>query len=154
MENEGFSKPLDDMGDSRKGEMVITSESANYLNETGKWSKFLAIIGFILVAVFVGMGLFAGTIFSTLGQEANMPFPSFLFGAIYIGMGVLYFFPVYYLFNFATHVAKAFKDRDSRTLNQAFANLKSHYKFIGILTAIGIGFYVLGIFIALMSSLM
>lgn len=145
MENENLSSPLDHMAGSSNGDLSISPEIAQYLNETGKWAKFLAILGFIGTGFMVLVGLFSGTMLSSMdmAQQTGMPVPGFVFGLIYVVIGILYFFPLYYLYNFSTKIRNAINSRNNLLLAEAFKNLKSHYKFIGILAAIMIGLYIL-----------
>jgi hypothetical protein len=58
-------------------------------------------------------------------------------------MGLLYFFPVLYLFNFSKKMKNALSNNKTVDFTLAFKNLKSHYKFIGIFTIVIISMYVL-----------
>lgn len=138
MENENI---IDAGSSYNNGQLTVSPLASGYLNETGKWGKFLAIIGFCFIGLIVLGGLFAGTIFSSMGSD--LPFPGFMMGLIYVLLGALYFFPVYYLFKFSSQVRAALATKDSHALDSAFENLKSHYKFIGILMIITLGIYVL-----------
>ena len=137
MENENII----DTGSYNNSQLTVSPLASGYLNETGKWGKFLAIVGFCFVGLIVMLGLFAGTIFSSMGEA--LPFPGFLMGLIYVAIGLLYFFPVYYLFKFSNQVRTALISKNSQQLDSAFENLKSHYKFIGILMIITLSMYVL-----------
>jgi hypothetical protein len=61
----------------------------------------------------------------------------------YLLVALLYFFPVYYLFQFSVKMKAALAQQSSELLQQAFENLKSHYKFMGILMIVVLGFYVI-----------
>jgi hypothetical protein len=125
-------------------QLFISPIASGYLNETGKWGKFIAVVGFCFVGLMVVGGLFAATIFSTMGSaNPAMPFPGFLVGGIYAVLGALYFFPFYYLFKFATELKTALVSTNNQLLDSAFENLKSHYKYIGILMIIMLCSYVL-----------
>lgn len=137
MENENII----DTGSYNNSQLTVSPLASGYLNETGKWGKFLAIVGFCVIGLIVMIGLFAGTIFSSMGEA--LPFPGFLMGLIYVAVGLLYFFPVYYLFKFSNQVRTALINKNSQQLDSAFENLKSHYKFIGILMIITLSMYVL-----------
>jgi hypothetical protein len=63
------------------------------------------------------------------------------FSAIYIVIALMYFFPIYYLFQFSSKIKNAFKFNDNEQLNASFEYLKSHYKFMGILALIFVSFY-------------
>lgn len=143
-------------------ELSLNKQAKSFLLETAKWSKFLAIMGFIMVGFMVIGGLFFGSI---MGAVANLsgdasslaelgPF-GFL-GLIYVAMALLYFFPIWYLFKFATQMQMALKTDGEAQLTAAFSNLKSHYKFVGIFTIVILSIYVLmflfsGIFFAAMN---
>ncbi|UII32309.1 DUF5362 family protein [Fulvivirga ulvae] len=146
MENENLSSPLDHMAGSGKSDLAISSEMAGYLDVAGKWGKFIAILGFIGTGFMVLAGLLSGTVLSSMGQDTGMPIPGFAFGLIYVVMAVLYFFPLYYLFNFSSNIRNAVRSGNNHQLTVAFKNLKSHYQFIGILMVVLIGIYVLAIF--------
>src|SRR5688572_23259299 len=131
MENEKF---VNTGTSPYNAQLVVSPIASEYLKETGRWGKFLAIVGFCAVGLMVVGGLFAGTIFSLMGSApSDMPFPGFMLGVIYAVLGLLYFFPIYYLFKFSTNLKAALISRNNQLLDSAFENLKSHYKYIGIL---------------------
>lgn len=131
--------------------LKISYNSTYFLRETAKWGKFLSILGFCFIGIIVLVGLFAGSIFSKLGNQ--LPFPGFVIGIFYIIIAVIYFFPIYYLFKFSTHTKKALNETSNTDLESALENLKSHYKYISILMIIVLGFYVLVGGIAFLTAL-
>lgn len=138
MENENII----DSGVSYPGDkLIVSSQASGYLNETGRWAKFLAILGFCFIGLCVVVAMFAGTIFSSMGSE--LPYPGYMFAGIYLVIGFLYFFPVYYLFRFSNKIRTALYTKSNPDLDSAFENLKAHYKFIGIMMIIVMSFYVL-----------
>ncbi len=129
-------------------ELSLNKQSKSFLLETAKWSKFLAIMGFIMIGFLVFFGLFFGTImtaFSQINPAASglENAPMGFLGLIYVGMALLYFFPIWYLYKFATKMKMALKTDDEAELTEAFSNLKSHYKFVGIFTIIILALYLL-----------
>lgn len=78
---------------------------------------------------------------------ANNPFMAIkgFIGLIYILFALLYFFPIYYLFNYAKGTKRALESGNSEVLSKALVNLKSHHKFLGIMTIVIISLYVIGI---------
>lgn len=137
--------------DSKKN-FELSEDAQGFLKETAKWGYFLSILGFISLGLMVLLAVFIGTIFSALssfssGMNPMMGIGSGFFSAIYLFMAALYFFPIYYLFQFSSNTKKAFKNNDNDLLTASFGYLKSHYKFIGITAIVFISFYVL-IFIA------
>jgi hypothetical protein len=131
--------------------MYLTDESKSFLKETAKWAYFLSIMGFIGIALLVLLALFMGTLFTTLGSlggEAAMGAMGAMgalgggfITAIYLVIAVIYFFPVYYLFQFASKAKAAFATNNNEQLNASFEYLKSHYKFIGVVTLVSLILY-------------
>jgi amino acid transporter len=121
-----------------KFELQLDQTAKDFLKETAKWAYFLAILGFIGIVLIVVIAIFAGVIFSTLGNTVpGMAVYGGSFGTIisvvYFLLAAVYFFPVYYLFKFASNGKKAFKDNDTEALTASLGYLKSHYKFVGIM---------------------
>ena len=65
---------------------------------------------------------------------------------------ILYYFPISYLYQFSENTKKAIENNDNNTIRDAFEFLKSHYKFMGILTIILLSFYAIMIFIGLIGA--
>ncbi|WP_268034650.1 DUF5362 family protein [Algoriphagus sp. PAP.12] len=131
----------------KKPSLTIPDTSLPLLAETGRWGNFLAILGFIGTGLMVLVGLFAGSIFSSLGSEfSNNPFSGgmgIFMGLFYALIGLVYFFPSLYLYRFSDKIKKAIIQRDSDVLASALENQKSLYKFMGVFCIVSIGLYVL-----------
>lgn len=82
-------------------ETELTASAVSFLRESAKWSKFLAIIGFIGIGFMVLAAIIMGFSFASMGNEMGMmmPYPPILISLIYIVMAAVYFMPVYYLYN-------------------------------------------------------
>ena len=126
----------------------VTPESRSYLLEAAKWARFVSIVGFVflglfaLVFLFLGGNLFASGFADELGGEfgAMGGVATFLYLAF---MGAILFFPNYYMYNFSSRIITAINSKSSLDLTDGFKNLKSLFKFYGIMFAIILGFYVL-----------
>ena len=130
-------------------ELQVDHNGSAHLKEAARWAKFLAVLGFIVCGLMVVGALFAGTImaaFSSLtpGGSAGAIGGAFV-SIVYILCALLYFFPCLYLYNFGAKMQVALRANDQEQLNLSFKNIKSYYRFIGILTIIGLGFMVLGL---------
>ena len=129
-------------------DLQIDPFTSNHLSEAAKWAKFLAIIGFIVCGIMALMGLFAGTFMGTFlssGSGVDMPGAGAAAGiaaTVFLLLFVLlYFFPCLYLFRFATRMQRALRTNDQQQLVSSFANLKSTFKYLGIVTIIFIAIY-------------
>ena len=132
--------------------LQLNEQAISALKEGAKWSYFLSILGFIGVGLMVLAAVFMSLIFSSLptgvGSEYNNqigfnPFSaaSGFISFLYIIISVLYFFPIYYLYKYATGIKNALAVRDSILLSDALVYLKSHHKFLGITALVVISLY-------------
>jgi amino acid transporter len=130
-------------------ELQLDQPSTAYLGEAAKWAKFLAIMGFIFCGLMIIIALFAGSIMgaamSAAGGGMSSMFGSGLLTAVYIIFAAVYFFPCLFLFRFASQMQEAVRNHEQNKLQGSFKNLKSCFRFLGILTIIVLCFYVLGI---------
>lgn len=138
---------------------VLSEEIKGFLRETAKWANFLSILGFIGVGILVIFALFAGTIFLSLGAAVGSlgSIPEVAITVTYLLIAALYFFPALYLYNFAKNTKIALSTNDKTALTESFKNLKSHYKFTGILAIVFIAFiafYIISIFGALFIAIL
>ncbi len=124
--------------------LEISESAQTYLKETSGWTHFIAILGFIFVGLLVVGAIVVSLFLSAMNNEEFEPILSLLAGGIYLLVGVLYFFPILFLYRFATNMKKALEKKDNENLDKAFMNIKSHYKFMGIFTIIFIALYILG----------
>ena len=126
-------------------QLTVTKASKSYLSEIATWARFFAILGFIFIGLLLVFAFFAVPIFGTV-TKSQSGVPDDL-GSIMLVINVLiaivYFFPLYYLLQFSKKIKKALKTKNDQMLANAFQMLKSHYKFIGVLTIITISLYFL-----------
>ena len=136
-------------------QLTLNSASKNFLRETAKWAFFLSIMGFIMIALMLILAIFANTIFGmAAAMQPGVPENiGMIMSITYLILAVIYFFPVYYLLQFSNKMKKALQTKNDDNLANAFEMLKSHYKFIGVLTIITLSLYVLVIVVSLMGAL-
>ncbi|MDB2462862.1 DUF5362 family protein [Algibacter sp.] len=138
-------------------ELEVGDEIKGLLKETSSWTYFISILGFVGIGIMVVFGLFFGVIMSSAGAlGANNPYENLGFsmgylGLVYVVLGLVYFFPVLYLFNFSRKMKSALTSTNNDDFKLAFTNLKSHYKFMGIFVIVMISIYIL-IFIGAFAS--
>ena len=127
--------------------MEISQASKSYLKELSGWAMFLSVMGFITVGFLALAGIILPFIFSAIPEIAEIN-PMFALGSIFLSivyflLALIYFFPVLYLFKFASKTKKALFQNSSEVIEDAFKNLKSSFKFVGIMTIVIISFYIL-----------
>ena len=129
-----------------------------HLSEAAKWARFLAILGMIFLVLIILMGLFGSTmLFSSMnnleGDASGMAaYGSGIFAGYMIVIAVIYFFPLLFTLRFANNARTALNTNNQQALNTAFQNLKACFRFIGILTIIGLVFMAIGLIFGVMSA--
>lgn len=131
-------------------ELQIDGLSTGYLAETAKWAKFLSIVGFVVCAIMLLAGIFMGTVMGSLssmgGAAGTFAGAGSVFISIfYVAIAALYFFPCLYLYRFSIAMKTAIQTNEPIQLQASFRNLKSCFRFMGILTIIILSFYALAI---------
>ncbi|HTF81994.1 MAG TPA: hypothetical protein VL947_09720 [Cytophagales bacterium] len=144
--------------DNNLFESTSLSEDAKaYLKETAKWSRFLSILGFVMIGFIVIAAFAAGTIFTKLGTMATNPAMTAMggmgamFTVVYLLMAALYFFPTLYLYKFSVKMLGALKGNIVSSMTEAFKNLKSVFKFWGIFSIVILSFYGIILLFALLA---
>ncbi len=137
--------------------LTLNDQAVDALRVSGKWCMFLAIVGFIgiglllIVAVVMFAVMSAVPNMAMAGADTGPGVPAFaLFGAmkgllsgLYVVLAIVYFFPVYYLYKYAKGMKMSIEASNSDLLSEALVNLKSHHKFLGIMTIVMISIYIL-----------
>ena len=139
----------------------IDANSRTHLSEAARWAKFLSIVGFVLCGLIAIVGIFAGSILSSMsstfdGGYGNSPMGmrgmGAMAGVLYVAIALLYFFPCLFLYRFATKMKAALASNDQQTLNTSFQNLKVMFRFVGILTIIVLAIYAIVFLMAIIAG--
>jgi hypothetical protein len=141
---ENYSSPTEEK--SQKPELIIEKSALPHLMETSSWGKFLSIIGFFMVGLLAIMGMITSIYFNDLspGTSDKFPFPFGMFmGVFYFLIGLIYFFPILYLYKFSKKIKESVQSRDQKTLTMALDHQKSLFKFMGIFTIVMLAIYFL-----------
>jgi len=139
-----------------KNENGLSDAARRFILETAKWAKFLAIVGFVMLGLAVIAVIFmliagAALVSSFPGGGAAVGGLGFM-ALLYIAMIALYFFPTFYLYKFATKMKTGILNSDNSNIDSGFENLKSTFKFMGILMIVVLSFYALAILLALVGA--
>lgn len=129
-----------------------------HLSEAAKWARFLAILGMIFLVLIIIAGVFGSTmLFSSMsgfeGDTAGLTaYGSGIVAGYMIVIAVIYFFPLLFTLRFANNARTALNTNNQQALNTAFQNLKACFRFIGILTIIGLVFMAIGLIFGVMGA--
>ncbi|NLJ43868.1 MAG: hypothetical protein GX431_09430 [Bacteroidales bacterium] len=135
---------MDNTPEGRK--LEIGPEILNKLNSTRKWTTFLSVLGFIFLGLVIIGGLAAGlflTIFKT--SENALGFPESLLTITALVVGLIYFFPVLFLFRFSRNTRDAIHNLDNVKLTKGFRNLYLFFKIIGIIVIMVVLIYIIAL---------
>jgi hypothetical protein len=132
---------MDNIAENRKIE--IEHETLRHLNSIRKWTMFLAIFGFIILGLYIVIGVIAGTFFAAFSSGvSNHGISESLIFVLFFVFAAVFFTPLFFLFRFSKFTARAIHTSDKHLLNKAVKNLKSHFIYIGVLVIICILFYI------------
>lgn len=130
--------------------LVIDEEGKAQLLETARWTMFLSIIGFVILALLILAGIFFGIVLSAAsgmaGINGMMGMPAGAGGAVivfYLLMALFYFFPTYFLYKFSALIKPAILSNNQEQFNLALSYQRRMFKFFGILMIIVLGLYAL-----------
>lgn len=115
----------------------LDQTARTYLLETTRWTKFLAIIGFLTSLCFF--------LFGILYLYANGNFGTSYGMGVSIGqliyfllMASLYIYPAYALLKFSSLMKSGIHTNDQDRINNALRFQKNLYRYMGIMTIIGL----------------
>jgi hypothetical protein len=141
--------------DSSLFSMSIDPATREHLSETAKWARFLAIVGLISLFFITAFGIYTAIVLrsyedmygynrrgvgNALGVGTSL---IYLFGFL------LYVFPIVFLLRFANKMKQALAANNQEALTTSFLNLKICFRYIGVVTIIGLVLMTLFIFIGL-----
>jgi hypothetical protein len=122
--------------------MVLNEETRYYLSVSAAWGMFIAIVGYIGVVLMLLMGVamfflngFSNAVFQTI--------PTYVLGVFYFLLGIIYYFPISYLYRFSKSIKSGLHSDGESELTEGFRNLKKMFKFIGVFTIVALSVYAL-----------
>ncbi len=151
---ENNTTPLTDPSTSPDGfAMTLSNQSLRHLWEVRRWGNFFSILGFVFIGLIIVVGGMATAFLGLAGSMSDMFDPqkqniSEIYGGaafivFYIIIGLIYYFPVLYLYRFSSHMKTAIQTRNETELTLAFKYLKSNFRFMGILCIVILALYAL-----------
>ncbi len=142
--------------------LSIDPVTKTHLSETARWARFLAIVGLISVVLLVIGGVIYSIWITSLMQEAQSNYgfnagytTSYTIGIaiFFVVMAAVAFFPMLYMLRFANQMRTALNGNDQQSLNTSFQNLKIYFRYVGIITIIGLGLWVLWFLVVGMAAI-
>ncbi len=122
---------------------VLTPLGRQYLDQTRPWVRFMSILIFV-GAGFMALAGFGMMALSTAGGLASRRSPVFgviggiLLGIFYLSMAGLYVAPGIFLHRFAGALKRLMATNTADALDDALKHQRSFWRFVGILSILGI----------------
>jgi len=128
--------------------LSVDEEARAQMLETTRWTKFIAITSYIMLALLVLLGIVMGIgLGNVIGNadEGGVSLPGSGFGIVitvmYIVIAAISFFPVYFLHRFSRLLKTALLHGNQEQFNEALSFQRKFFKFIGILMIITLAVY-------------
>jgi len=143
--------------DNNRTELIINEQTKNILLSSTKWTRFLAVIGYIgacLIALATIVGIInRSNSYKRYGSYNN-------YGQFFDGHDTIYTLLIFilcgvyvvisnYLMSYANNMSKAIQYNDNSCFQLAFGSLKNHFKTIGIIVIVYLSLIVLFILMGL-----
>ena len=135
----------------RNKSLELQPEAVVLLDETRKWGKFLAVLGFIAAGFMIILG-----VLSLLWGDSMalaLPISPMFILLFYIIVALIYLFPSLYLYKFAEKSKRAVADDNPTMLTGSFDSLRDCFRFLGVTSIVFLVMYALGIIITIISLL-
>lgn len=121
------------------------SDSAKaHLLETTRWTKFLAILSFIFIALMLIGFIFmisAGSMMSS--ASSGMGTSPWMITLVWLFLGLLYWYPSVMLYKFSNAMKDGLNTANNELVENAFRYQKNFWKFMGICTIAAIALYLI-----------
>lgn len=133
-------------------ELGVDETAKAYLLQTARWTKFMAIMGF----VGTGLMILVAAIIAMNAQDFNRGFSSragtsfeanynigYRIGTMigYLALILLYLYPIICLFKFSRSIKTALLNNNTQQFNAAMKHQRNMWRFMGILMIVLIGLY-------------
>jgi vacuolar-type H+-ATPase subunit I/STV1 len=135
----------------------LTPLAHDYLDQTRPWVRFMSIVVFVMsgLMVLLGIAMLAVSVFGGFASR-DTGAPGVLGGVmvggllalLYVALAFVYVAPGLYLARYASAIKRLKTNFDPGTLEDALKHQKSFWRFVGILTAIGLVLSVVGMVLA------
>lgn len=132
--------------------MEIDEPIKSNMLEMARWTKFLAIVGFVFMGLMLFLGLLVGTLAGSLmsnyfGGLGGVGAIGIIF--VFVIIISLYFYPTLALFKYSKLIRQALITNNKELFYMAMNWLKNMFKYMGILMIIVLSLYGIQLIFAL-----
>ncbi len=135
-----------DTTDLLNNDLQVSPTVQSHLSETAKWGKFLSILGFIMCGMMIIFAFVIPDLITNLPtyngfSEGTLGAAKGLLIAVYLILAALFFFPCLFLYRFSVKTQASLRTTNQETFEDGFRNLKSTFRFYGIMAIVILSFY-------------
>lgn len=123
--------------------LFVSNEMKSDLLSISRWTKFLAILGFVGIGFMLIAGFIMVVSSSMMSYIYQDSMVMIIIAVVYVIFAVVYFFPVMYLMKSAVDLGKGVNENNNEFLALGVKNLKAHFKYMGIMIIATIGLYII-----------
>lgn len=126
---------MDQVPNEPAAETIVVSERAlDLLRATKPWLRFLAVLGFIFVALIAwgSLGLLAGS--ARLPGQLGAVGP--VFGGIELLIALVYVMPCIFLFRYASAIGRMLEGAGAGALEDALCRQRAFWRYVGVLALV------------------
>ena len=147
--------------DGRTAGASLSPLAQQYLDQTRPWVKFMSVVTFIGAGLTMVLGLVVLVISMFSGAAAaNQEAPGLLGSAVgggllallYLAMACVYIAPGLYLFRYAGAIGRLKVNPTAGVLEDALKHQKSFWRFVGILSVVGLALAVVVLGLAVVAG--
>jgi hypothetical protein len=137
--------------------LTVSEEMRSHFYEIAKWAGFLAVVGFVFAGIVVISAFIIGSS-STLSPELTLMLGQAGAGGqvaltiVFLIFAFIMFYPSLLLFKYSIRAKHGVLFGDQESLNEAFAKLKSVFKFWGVITIVYLALNLIGFISTLMGG--
>jgi hypothetical protein len=135
----------------------ITPSLVSALVKTRPWVMLIGVMTMVGCGLLILVGIFMAFLgMGEMDDELGAGF-GLVIAIVYLLMAFLYFFPGLYLLRYGRAIKEVDRVANGDTIESALRHQLAFWRFVGILTLVGVGLYVLvivfGMFAAMMTGL-
>jgi hypothetical protein len=135
-------------------QLVVDETGKAIYMEMTRWTKFLAIIGFVMLGLMILAGFFMGSIMAAaMGGTGLAVFGGIGFTVFYMLIAAIYFYPIYALYKYSVLIKPAIAGNNAELFNRAIGYKKNMFVYWGVLMIILIALYALIFVFAFMGGI-
>jgi hypothetical protein len=148
-------------GQSDIFKLEIDSNAKGSFLEMARWTKFLAILGYVMMGIVLALGIFMSIFINSFYEAYGGTSPLAALGSagpiivmlFFMLITAIYIYPTYALMKYSACIKTALTTDNRDQFNMAIKYLKNMFKYIGILMIIVLALYgiemVIGLFAAI-----